>query len=1183
MRISKKIVAIALSVLMAVSMMPFTVFAATTTVANGAELKAAVAAAADGDVIEFTADNTTYPATAGALVIPVDGKDITIDLKGHTQYFRVSGETAVSYPTDLFVLKNGAKLTVKDSVGGGAIYATYGANSAAYIFNVLDTSELVIESGKYVMDQANYGGIIVYQNSADASTTINDGEFEVKTGATARRDRIVSNARGELEINGGTFTTPRDFDQVISTGSSQSTVVINDGEFNGTMDMSSGTKTLNGGTYLTYDGQSNGAVAAYLPADKVIDANGEIASVASTTVARINSVEYTSLTDAVAACTNTSSTTTITMLKDTTEAAPITISNGAKITINANGCKVTCTDRVFIIRHGQLTFNNGTINSTTDDGVAVYGAATDSGSNYSTFTLGTDAVINAPNYFGAMIGSNNGGAYGAKITINSTATVNSKYGIYINGSVAEPETKTNAALITINGTVNGDNAEAAIYAAGYAKWSIGTTSYTANITAGSGIYIKSGDMTITNANITATGAKTDYVFNTNGADGTGDAIIIDSCGYPGNVPTVTVKAGTITSANGEAVASYAKQDDPLYPTAEYPRVDNVVPATSTAVFSSDVSDLAAEGYETVYDSEKGGYVIAEDTHTVAKIGNAKYDTVAAAVAAAPTDGTQTVIKLVADSTSTKNIGVYGGTWSARTGGKNIVLDLNGHTYTQNNVNGTGAFVLAPSQDMTESNSLTITDTSDGKNGKITSNTQYTTIQVGSNCTFTLEAGTIENTGDGTAIQISGTGAATINDGTVTVEDGYAIYMYEASGNTTPSLEIAGGEINAYAAVSTEAEATVDMNGGTINADYAFIVDEDSTVNVTGGTVDATYIGYNYTDTSDINISGGTFSTEVPAEYCADGFIPVTTPNAQGMYEVTPDTAENGYSVVADSTTSMKAYIDVASYADEATAKVEVTYNNNEDGSSTGGSIEADTTTDTITNADAEKQSGGTYDGNWIINIEQAPAQMNDEITIEIYDGDTLIKTITTSIVDYCLQAAEELPAGEEKELVKAMYDYGKAIYEAGGFTGGTYTAENFEHAFFNTAAPDFSQVTAATAESTETFSFVNFAFVATSTPSLRVYTNLTADDAAVLGYNTETAPNAYIGTNDKVFIDLGAIRPEDFDEQKTATLGNASAQVSVLNYAQAAYNKGVADSNAQNIALGRSLYNYNVAAEAYFE
>ena len=624
MRISKKILAGVLAALMAIAMMPFTAFAATVSVTTGAELKAAVASAANGDVIEFAADNTTYPATSsGALVIPVDGKDITIDLKGHTQYFRVDGETAVSYPTDLFVLKNGAKLTVKDSVGGGAIYATYGGSSSAYIFNVLDSSELVIDGGTYVVDQANYGGVVVYQNSADASTTINGGTFTANTGAKARRDYLINNTRGEVEINGGTFSTPRAFDYVISEGNTTDTsLTINDGEFNGTMslDVTKAETTLNGGTYLTNDGVANTAVSAYLPADQIINSTtGEIKDIDASTVARTNSAEFTTLKAALDSV-GEGKTETITLIDDCTLASTYDITNNQKITINMNGNDIDCAARVFNIRHGQLTLSGtGALNATftgANAAVAVYGAATDSGSNYSVFTLNSTVTINATNGYGAMIGATSGAAYGAKLQINGT--INSKYGLFINGNVAEPDVKTNAAAINVTGTVTSSNADAVVYAAGYAKWNIYSN---ANLTGGSGVYIKSGTMNIYgNAVITATGAKTEYKFNPSGCDATGDAIIIDSCGYPGNVPTVSIKAGTITSANGAAVASYCKQDDPSYPTADFPRVDNVIPGTSTATFSSDVTDLAEDGYTTQYDKDAGGYVVGvapDDQYNIA--------------------------------------------------------------------------------------------------------------------------------------------------------------------------------------------------------------------------------------------------------------------------------------------------------------------------------------------------------------------------------------------------------------------------------------------------------------------------------------------------------------------------------------------------------------------------------------
>ena len=360
MRISKKILACVLAALMALTMMPFTAFAATVSVATGAELKTAIANAASGDVIEFSADNTTYPATSGALVIPVDGKDITIDLKGHTQYFRVSGETTVSYPTDLFVLENGAKLTVKDSVGGGAIYATYGGNSSAYIFNVLDSSDLVIDGGTFVMDAANYGGVIVYQNSADASTTINEGTFTANTGAKARRDYIINNTRGDVEINGGEFSTPRSFDYIVNAGNTADTnVTINDGDFEGTINGTTGKVVINGGTFKTFDGAVND-ISKFLAEDAVEGPDG---TVTNGYVAKVGSTYYETLEAAIAAASAGSTVTLLTDVDLTSYPAKgmhrIDISD---TTIDLDGHKITASGRWGVLFEGtNATIKNGTM------------------------------------------------------------------------------------------------------------------------------------------------------------------------------------------------------------------------------------------------------------------------------------------------------------------------------------------------------------------------------------------------------------------------------------------------------------------------------------------------------------------------------------------------------------------------------------------------------------------------------------------------------------------------------------------------------------------------------------------------------------------------------------------------------------------------------------------------------
>ena len=58
------------------------------------------------------------------------------------------------------------------------------------------------------------------------------------------------------------------------------------------------------------------------------------------------------------------------------------------------------------------------------------------------------------------------------------------------------------------------------------------------ITGSDGIYIKSGNLTIIDGTITANGPSAEYKHNPNGYITNGNAITIESCNYPGGVPSV---------------------------------------------------------------------------------------------------------------------------------------------------------------------------------------------------------------------------------------------------------------------------------------------------------------------------------------------------------------------------------------------------------------------------------------------------------------------------------------------------------------------------------------------------------------------------------------------------------------------------------------------------------------------
>ena len=85
------------------------------------------------------------------------------------------------------------------------------------------------------------------------------------------------------------------------------------------------------------------------------------------------------------------------------------------------------------------------------------------------------------------------------------------------------------------------------------------------ITGATGIYFKSTDMTISGGKIIGNGAMEDYKFNGNGANATGDALVIDNCNYPNGIGKVEVTGGNFASMKAKAVGSYAGngQTEPL--------------------------------------------------------------------------------------------------------------------------------------------------------------------------------------------------------------------------------------------------------------------------------------------------------------------------------------------------------------------------------------------------------------------------------------------------------------------------------------------------------------------------------------------------------------------------------------------------------------------------------------------
>lgn len=473
---------------------------------------------------------------------------------------------------------------------------------------------------------------------------------------------------------------------------------------------------------------------------------------------------------------------------------------------------------------------------------------------------------------------------------------------------------------TINvsgGTLTANAADKASAACGIYHPNEGTlniTGGTINVADGVGVLMRGGEMTMTGGEINATGdaTRTGSVGDTNQKIGVSGVIFDRDANYPA-VATTSIKI------DGEAKVSGAKA------AVELINDNNVADAKSAfklkgGTYSSDVSALLDENSVAVKQGEK--YVV---TTYYAQVGEIKYATLQEAADAATAGQTVKVLNDV-DMTTDGNLTVYAG--------KDIVLDMNGHSIKGANANNKNILVRGK---------LTLKDSKENSTGKIYSEDPYKSgvdkaliyvadngefvmesgyintvlpnsvdngqfaIGAFDNCKVTIKGGTIE----GGYSAITGFGdpndntTITINGGTLICPMDYAIYHPQPGKLTinegatifggagaicmkSGELEINGGTLTSKGKGNTGNWG--DGTGGLGNAALNFCKPYGNVkATIKGGTItaegDAVLIDAKPTEGKEVSlaISGGTFSSDV-SKYCAAGFT--ATPNSDGTYGIT---------------------------------------------------------------------------------------------------------------------------------------------------------------------------------------------------------------------------------------------------------------------------------------------------------
>lgn len=451
------------------------------------------------------------------------------------------------------------------------------------------------------------------------------------------------------------------------------------------------------------------------------------------------------------------------------------------------------------------------------------------------------------------------------------------------------------------------------------------TGGTINVTGGVGVLMRGGEMTMTGGEINATGdaTRTGSVGDANQKIGVSGVIFDRDANYP-------YVATTSITIDGDAKVNGAKE------AVELKNENNVADAKDAikllgGTYNKDVQSLLADGSVSV---EQGGTYVVSTFY--AQVGETKYASLQEAINAATAGQTVTLIRDV-DMTPLNGNRILRGIEIGE--GKNVVLDMNGHSILGVNANGGNIEVT--------SGKLTLKDSKENSTGRIYTETPYnvsgssfdysTPIVNVTDGEFVMESGHIytvipENTAgngqygvgawgsskviiNGGTIEsgwyaIAGNGnetkstTITINGGTLVSTADYAIYHPQPGKLTVNDGAVIYGEAGAIAMKKGELE----VNGGTLtskgkgntgtwgdgtgnlgNAALNFCEPYGNvTATIKGGTItaegDAVVIDAKPTAGKEVSlaISGGTYSSDV-SQYCVEGFT--ATPNTDGTYGI----------------------------------------------------------------------------------------------------------------------------------------------------------------------------------------------------------------------------------------------------------------------------------------------------------
>lgn len=225
----------------------------------------------------------------------------------------------------------------------------------------------------------------------------------------------------------------------------------------------------------------------------------------------------------------------VTMVEDTTLATAKTYTTDTTIDLGNK----TLTGTINVANGANVTIKNGKMSGV--QVINVYG--TTSGNKT---TVNIESTVEISGQYGVCVFGENNGATGASVVNLNGCKITAEAGIFVSGNLQNE----NGNIININGATIESVPEIAVVVNGKATVNVNNSTLKGD----TAIYLKAGTVTLNNSKVIGTGTAAAPVANGNGANATGDAIVLDSkMGYAGEMVLNIGTGNTIASTNGYAL------------------------------------------------------------------------------------------------------------------------------------------------------------------------------------------------------------------------------------------------------------------------------------------------------------------------------------------------------------------------------------------------------------------------------------------------------------------------------------------------------------------------------------------------------------------------------------------------------------------------------------------------------